>query len=915
MPSIHPNYEYDIFISYRHNDNRSGWVTDFVAALQVELAATIKESVSVYFDSNPHDGLLETHDVDKSLEKKLKCLILIPIISQTYCDPNCFAWQHELLPFVEMAKHDELGMDITLKNGNVAKRVLPIRIHDIDHADQQLFESVIGGVLRSVDFIYKSSGVNRSMLPNEEEPKQNLNNTNYRNQINKVANSVKEIISALGKSDHITRQSSLDELDNLPQNQSSVLKPKWNSTLYKIIGISALLVLVTFFLYRWKGISIDQSQEKFQYDVAVMYLENFTENPKYGDQLASLVYINLSDHASLRVLPRQKLFDEMKEVTGLATVPDRDHASEISKKTGTKSILTGSVHQQGEKVLVQLELTEVATGKIIKAEKLKGEMNQIFALADRVCEKMMENSLPQEFNVSLKTTGNYEAYQKFYSGLEDFYVVKLGSASRKFKEAIALDSTFALGYVLLAQTQGVFSLFDIRGSLDSTINLIEKGRKYSHKLSEKDRLIIESYYQLFHGHLYEANKIGQAINKDNVDDRLSILPLLWTSIFNKSDSTMEVIEKYASQNPADGLTQNVLSYNYAVAGNDRMAEKHIQNYMKVEPNTPNAFDSGFEIYMATGKPEKALKYIDEWEKLVGRNSYAKKSRYFLSLAKGVELRNYVELHKDSLPNAMRFQEMLPYSLFLQGKFTEASREFDAVISRFEKMQKWEDVLFLRLHKGILLMASHQFKEAIKLFDETIALSREKLMNTHNPSLFLCNYYAGMAEAQQGNLVLAENRLKLIRRLRDQPMYDWRFEQYCELLKASILLSNKNYDDAKLVLKNLPSSVQSFSVGSLSLSSTLAWQLKDYATALHSTTPFYKNYFRSAIHQGGDPAHFTWERTFSGYKSARIFEDSGNINEAIKYYTSFLAQFKDADVGIIEKEDAINRLKELSKNLN
>ena len=51
MPSIIPNFEYDIFISYRHNDNRSGWVTEFVKALQEELAATIKEPVSVYFDS------------------------------------------------------------------------------------------------------------------------------------------------------------------------------------------------------------------------------------------------------------------------------------------------------------------------------------------------------------------------------------------------------------------------------------------------------------------------------------------------------------------------------------------------------------------------------------------------------------------------------------------------------------------------------------------------------------------------------------------------------------------------------------------------------------------------------------------------------------------------------------------------
>jgi hypothetical protein len=62
MPSIIPNFEYDVFISYRHNDNRSGWVTEFVKQLNEELSSTIKEPVSVYFDSNPHDGLLETHN-------------------------------------------------------------------------------------------------------------------------------------------------------------------------------------------------------------------------------------------------------------------------------------------------------------------------------------------------------------------------------------------------------------------------------------------------------------------------------------------------------------------------------------------------------------------------------------------------------------------------------------------------------------------------------------------------------------------------------------------------------------------------------------------------------------------------------------------------------------------------------------
>ena len=154
MASLILGYEYDIFISYSQKDNKhDGWVTEFVDNLKGELESTFKEEISVYFDINPHDGLLETHDVDASLKDKLKCLIFIPIISRTYCDPKSFAWEHEFKAFVELASHDQFGLKIKLPNGNVANRVLPVRIYDLDTNDIKLCESVLGGVLRSVDFI------------------------------------------------------------------------------------------------------------------------------------------------------------------------------------------------------------------------------------------------------------------------------------------------------------------------------------------------------------------------------------------------------------------------------------------------------------------------------------------------------------------------------------------------------------------------------------------------------------------------------------------------------------------------------------------------------------------------------------------------------------------------------------------
>jgi hypothetical protein len=83
MSSIIEGYNNDIFISYRQKDNKGNrWVSEFVEALKTELESTFKEEIRFCFDINPHDGLLETHDVNESLKEKLKCLVFA-----SYC---CF---------------------------------------------------------------------------------------------------------------------------------------------------------------------------------------------------------------------------------------------------------------------------------------------------------------------------------------------------------------------------------------------------------------------------------------------------------------------------------------------------------------------------------------------------------------------------------------------------------------------------------------------------------------------------------------------------------------------------------------------------------------------------------------------------------------------------------------------------------
>ena len=164
MASIVQGYEYDIFISYRQKDNKyDGWVTEFVDNLKRELEATFKEEISVYFDISSYDGLLETHDVDASLKKKLKCLVCIPIISRTYCDPKSYAWEHEFKAFIKTASDDQFGLRVTLPGGNRQLRSRDDNV--IKNPNQILYRDQINKVALAIRDIIESMKVTVASNP------------------------------------------------------------------------------------------------------------------------------------------------------------------------------------------------------------------------------------------------------------------------------------------------------------------------------------------------------------------------------------------------------------------------------------------------------------------------------------------------------------------------------------------------------------------------------------------------------------------------------------------------------------------------------------------------------------------------------------------------------------------------------
>ena len=460
MPSLIPGYEYDIFISYRHKDNKyDGWVSEFVANLRKELEATFKEDISIYFDENPHDGLLETHQVDKSLESKLKCLVFIPIVSQTYCDPKSFAWQHEFLAFNKLAKEDQFGREVKLSNGNVASRVLPVRIHDINAQDKALIENELGP-LRSMDFIVNSAGINRPLTSKDDEVRRHKQIL-YRDQINKVAIALKDIVYSL-----IDEPKSSDKLSKPTHHISRSIEPRIKPGTQKILAICAgtliLMLLVSYFIFYYTSIGTKFLSVPPDRSIAILPFKNIDQNDNeeyFSDGMTEEVTNYLAKVAELKVISHTS----MGQYKGV-----KKDIRTIANELGVSYILEGSVRKADNTFRISVQLIEAETGFHLWSNEYDREITDVLQVQSNISKEVTDVLRIVLTESERKTIKNaqqveltaYDFYLKGRSELMNYMASPtkeqgyLENAIGFFKNSIAEDPTFARAYSGLGTTFG-----------------------------------------------------------------------------------------------------------------------------------------------------------------------------------------------------------------------------------------------------------------------------------------------------------------------------------------------------------------------------------------------------------------------------------------------------------------------------
>ena len=419
----------------------------------------------------------------------MKCLIFIPIISRTYCDPKSFAWEHEFKAFVQLASQDRFGLKVKLRNGNVASRVLPIRIHTLEQKDLALYESLAGN-MRSIDFVFKTTGVNRPLRQHEEHPNENQNHVTYRDEVNKLANATKDIIEGLihqeqggsNANQAPSRKISSASFAYAPQQATK----KRLSLLSAGVIFLALISYSIFYLTFQKGNARAEAPGK---SIAVLPFENLSgdkEQEYFSDGVAEEILIALAQIKDLKVAGRTSSFwFKGKEVD----------IQDVGEKLKVSTVLEGTVRRQGNRVKISARLLNVEDGYQLWSEQFESTLNDMFKIQEEIAvaiSQRLKVTLLQ--NESLKMgkglTQNSAAYDAMLKGRFFWDKRKLKESGKYFKQAIELDPNFAAAYVGLAETYVVSPIFR-NGSPDETM---PKAQEAAEKAIQLDSSLTVPYF-------------------------------------------------------------------------------------------------------------------------------------------------------------------------------------------------------------------------------------------------------------------------------------------------------------------------------------------------------------------------------------------------------------------------------------
>ncbi len=308
---------------------------------------------------------------------------------------------------------------------------------------------------------------------------------------------------------------------------------------------------------------------------------------------------------------------------------------EIGRQLDVETVVTGSVRRAGSSLRIFVRLENVADGFQLWSDNFQSEIRNpadVFRVQDEIAAAIVD---ALKLKLGTRSSGraarqpnNLAAYRAFLSGR--FFMAKrtpdgLRQAIESFREAIALDSTYALAWAGLADAE----------ALSLTYGFIRPAESYARaRAAAEHALTLDSTLAEAHASLaylglnysWDWDAVDRAFTRAIASDPNYATAYHWQSLFynvlGREDEALRAIRRARELDPVSLIVNRELGRAHYYIGALDSAMLHYRRTLELEPSFSSAFVWIARVMIANGDYAGAIRELRDRPDFQGGHSNA-----------------------------------------------------------------------------------------------------------------------------------------------------------------------------------------------------------------------------------------------------------------------------------------------------
>jgi len=170
--------------------------------------------------------------------------------------------------------------------------------------------------------------------------------------------------------------------------------------------------------------------------------------------IAETVGVDLKKIAGIRVVGSDPATRQRVSAVRRNGRLDAETARELGQSVGARWVVWGGFQKSGARIRLTPHFGDIETGEIVSAEKIDGDMEDIFALQDYIVTRLAEVlriklTSEEVEQIERPQTSKLTAYELYAKGQQAFQLFGKESAkvaTEHFRKAVEIDSNYALAW-------------------------------------------------------------------------------------------------------------------------------------------------------------------------------------------------------------------------------------------------------------------------------------------------------------------------------------------------------------------------------------------------------------------------------------------------------------------------------------